>query len=236
MIGKILLFLVVLCFAWYILSAVALPATVLLVVALAGPLGLGLTTWLGRRALDRQPTPDNARWVTVAAHQVVMILLGSGIIAAIRLFQANPGWVIPLPRMFGLALIILSGLLLLVSTANLILSGLGMPIAFLPTRQIASDWLYSWTRNPIVLCALLFLLSLGLWMRSAWMMAWTILILLPVMILFLRVFEEREMEIRFGAEYFEYRARVPLLLPRLKARPGRNIIGTGQRGNPKDAH
>lgn len=180
MTGKILLFLVVLCFAWYVLSAVELPPSV---------------------------------------------LLGSGAIAAVRLFTRFPGWEIPIPTAVGLALVVLSTLLLLASTANLILSGLGMPNAFLPTRQLASDFLYSWTRNPIVLSGLLFILTLGVWMRSAWLVTWTLFLLSPAAVFMLRLFEERELEIRFGAEYQEYKARVPMLIPRTLARAGQNPSG-----------
>jgi protein-S-isoprenylcysteine O-methyltransferase Ste14 len=34
-----------------------------------------------------------------------------------------------------------------------------------------------------------------------------------VMITYLKAYEERELEIRFGKEYFDYRMRTPLLIP-----------------------
>jgi protein-S-isoprenylcysteine O-methyltransferase Ste14 len=213
--GKIILFLVVLCFAWYVLSAVEIPAAALLVVALAGPLGLLLTGWLGRRALDRQPGADNAARITLAVHQAVIVLLGSGAIAATRFFRDQPLWKLPLPEELGLVLFTFSTLLLLASTANLILSGLGIPVAYLQTRQLASDWLYSWTRNPIVLSALLVMFSLGLWMNSAGLVGWTVILLAPAAFAMLVLFEERELEIRFGAQYLDYKAHVPMLFPRI---------------------
>jgi len=220
--GKALIFLVVLCLAWYVLSAVPLPPATLLAVTLACPLGLLLAAWFGRRALDRQATPENAARVTGWVHQAFIILLGSAAITAVRLFRSFPGWVLPIPEALVWVLIALSALLLLASTANLIFSGLGMPVAFLPTRQLASDWFYGWTRNPIVLSALLFLFCLGLWMRSLTMAAWTLLFLTPILTVILRLFEERELEIRFGAEYLEYKARVPMLVPRFLSRIIRN--------------
>jgi len=33
-------------------------------------------------------------------------------------------------------------------------------------------------------------------------------------VVFLKAFEERELEIRFGASYLEYKARTPMLWPR----------------------
>lgn len=209
-----ILLLVVLFVVWYLLSATELPIWVLLVAALIGPLGLLAAAMLGRQALDRDPTPENALRVVAPVHDAVLAFLGSGVIAAVRAFSSLRGWVIPIPDGVGLALLILSGMLMLASLTNLILSGLGIPIAVLPTRRLASDWMYGWTRNPIVLSGILVLLSLGIWLHSATLVAWTLLLFLPVMIVLVRVFEERELDIRFGDSYREYRSRVPMLIPR----------------------
>jgi protein-S-isoprenylcysteine O-methyltransferase Ste14 len=223
--GRIIL-LIVLFFAWYVLSAVELPPAALLAVALAGLPAILLSAELGRRALDRLPTPENALRVTVRTHDALILLLGSTVIAAVRLFDRFPGWSIPVPDGVGLALVILAGLLLLASTANLILSGLGIPAAYLPTRRLAADWLYGWTRNPIVLSGILFLFCLGIWIHSAWLVAWTLVLFTPTAIFLLQRFEERELEIRFGAGYLAYKSRVPMLIPRIPARPssGNNKI------------
>ena len=44
-------------------------------------------TW---ESVDRRPTPENAERVTGLMHQVVMVLLGSAAIAAVRVFQVFP--------------------------------------------------------------------------------------------------------------------------------------------------
>jgi protein-S-isoprenylcysteine O-methyltransferase Ste14 len=36
----------------------------------------------------------------------------------------------------------------------------------------------------------------------------------PVIFLFLKVYKERELEIRFGEDYLKYKARTPMLTPR----------------------
>jgi protein-S-isoprenylcysteine O-methyltransferase Ste14 len=227
--GRIIL-LVVLFFLWYLLSAVALPPALLLAVALLGPFGLLLSAWIGRRALDRDPAPDPAQRVTEVFHIAVMALLGSAAIAAVRYFQVNPGWYFPMPEWLGLTLVILAGLLLLASTANLILSGLGVPIAVLQTRQLASDWLYAWTRNPIVLSGLVLLICMGLWLHSTGLVLWTLLLVTPIAVAVLRIFEERELEIRFGEDYLAYKARTPMLIPRILRSTGQApTIKTGPR-------
>jgi protein-S-isoprenylcysteine O-methyltransferase Ste14 len=41
------------------------------------------------------------------------------------------------------------------------------------------------------------------------------LAVIPAHILFLKYFEEKELELRFGESYLEYKKKVPFLLPKL---------------------
>ncbi len=97
---------------------------------------------------------------------------------------------------------------------NLALKGLGAPFAIALSRKLAVDWLYAWTRNPMVLAALAFLLSLGIWFQSALFVLWVLILFAPALLFFVKVYEERELEIRFGASYLEYKSRTPMLFPR----------------------
>jgi protein-S-isoprenylcysteine O-methyltransferase Ste14 len=74
--------------------------------------------------------------------------------------------------------------------------------------------LYAWTRNPMVLASLSLLLSLGIWFQSALFVLWALLLAAPALLYFVKVYEERELEIRFGESYLEYKARTPMLFPR----------------------
>jgi protein-S-isoprenylcysteine O-methyltransferase Ste14 len=65
----------------------------------------------------------------------------------------------------------------------------------------------------MVLAVLAWLLSFGLWIRSALFLAWVLALVTPAWLVFLRVYEERELEIRFGEPYLDYRARTPMLFP-----------------------
>ncbi len=49
---------------------------------------------------------------------------------------------------------------------------------------------------------------------SALFMLWVVGLFTPAMLVFLKVYEERELEVRFGASYLEYRASTPMLWPR----------------------
>lgn len=168
----------------------------------------------GRWLLDRQPSVSRAEWVTLAVHYLLAIFFGSALIAATRFGLSSPGWPIPLHPGLGLGLMVLSGLLWLAVIINLIVKGSGLPFALLLTRVVATDWLYAWTRNPMVLSALAFLVGLGLWFRSGLFLIWVLIVVSPALLLFLKVYEERELEIRFGSSYLTYKARTPMFFPR----------------------
>ncbi|MEJ2600034.1 MAG: hypothetical protein P8Z00_16995 [Anaerolineales bacterium] len=59
-----------------------------------------------------------------------------------------------------------------------------------------------------------FLLSLGIWYQSGLFVVWVLLLVTPAWLAFVVFYEERELEIRFGASYLEYKAKTPLLFPR----------------------
>lgn len=190
--------------------------TVSIILAIGGAFGVLPLVWLGRRLLDAQPAIERALWVTTFVHYGVFTLLGAAIIEATRVGMAAPGWMIPLPPEVGLALMIVSGALVLLAMANLALRGLGAPPegAIALSRELAMDWLYAWTRNPMVLSALVFLIAVGLWLRSTLFVLWVIAVAIPAVLVFLKVYEERELEIRFGEAYREYREKTPMLWPR----------------------
>ena len=170
--------------------------------------------WLGRMILDRQPTTSRAVWITTFVHYAVGILFGAAIIQAVTTHQDWSGWTLPIPVEIGSLLIIITGAAFLLTVVNLALKGLGAPFAIALSKKLAVDWLYAWTRNPMVLAALAFLLSLGIWFQSALFVLWVFVLFAPALLFFVKVYEERELEIRFGASYLEYKSRTPMLFPR----------------------
>ena len=121
---------------------------------------------------------------------------------------------------------ILTGAATLLTVVNLALRGLGAPFAIALSKKLAVDWLYAWTRNPMVLAALIFLLSLGIWYQSALFVVWVLFLFAPALLFFVKVYEERELEARFGASYLEYKSKTPMLFPR---KPGQLSSTSGTR-------
>lgn len=174
--------------------------------------------WLGRRLIDKNPTLDTTQRVTAFVHYAVGFLFG---VSIIRVIVTQQDWrlgSLPVPPGIGLILVILSGAAFLMTVINLALKGLGAPFAIALSQKLAVDWLYAWTRNPMVLSALALLVSLGIWYQSVLFVAWALLLFAPSLLVFVKVYEERELEIRFGVSYLEYKTRTPFLFPR---RPGK---------------
>ena len=208
---------VLLVFTWFIwLWAFNQPLSYLmnLSIVVGGILLVFPLVWLGRWLLDRQPTTSRAAWITMFVHYALGILFGTAIIRAILTYQDWAGWRLPIPVEIGLPLVIITGIATLATVVNLALKGLGAPFAIVLSRRLAVDWLYAWTRNPMVLAVLAFLLSLGIWFQSALFVLWVLILFAPALLVFVKVYEERELEFRFGASYLEYKSRTPMLFPR----------------------
>jgi protein-S-isoprenylcysteine O-methyltransferase Ste14 len=198
---------------WWALNA-PLSNAMNLSIIVGGVLLVFPLVWLGRKILDRHPTVSRAVWTTTFVHSALGFLFGIPIIRAVTTYQDWPGWVLPVPSEIGLALVILTGAACLLVVVNLALKGLGAPFFIALSRKLAVGWTYAWTRNPMVLAALAFLISLGIWFQSALFVLWVLLLFEPALLFFVKVFEERELEIRFGGSYLEYKSRTPMLFPR----------------------
>ena len=96
---------------------------------------------------------------------------------------------------------------------NLAFKGLGAP-GILLSRKLAVDWLYSRTRNPMVLAGIAFFLSLGIWFRSTLFLLWVLVLFTPAILFFVKIYEERELELRFGTSYLDYKNKTSFLWPK----------------------
>ena len=188
-------------------------------------------TLLGRKALDARLGVRRAEWVNVAVHYAMMIALGVGIFPGFRLLMKQPVVATPVLAQLVAAVVVLTGIATFLTVLNLAWRGLGAPFAVKLSSRLATDWMYGWTRNPMLLCTLAWFLSLAQWHQSAWGVLWIAVSVAPGWIFFVRLYEERELEIRFCASYAEYRARTPFLWPR-KPRPAeQQPAGLTRRGD-----
>jgi protein-S-isoprenylcysteine O-methyltransferase Ste14 len=136
-------------------------------------------------------------------------LLGCALIVAFRFTQTYPIARIAFPRKISLLVVQITGALATLTVANLAIGGLGLPFAAAQSRKVATRWLYSRCRNPMGMYGLPCCIAGALWLQSLHALLWTVLWLAPAYILFVRLYEERELEIRFGQSYLQYKARTP---------------------------
>lgn len=198
---------------WWVLNATFSGVMNLAVIVGGVELNFPLV-WLGRKILDRHPTPVHAIRTTTFVHFALGFTFGVPIVRAVSTCQDWTGWIIPVPAEIGLILVLLTGLAFLLAVANLALKGFGAPFFIALSRKLASDWLYARTRNPMALAALAFFLALGIWFQSTLFLLWVLIGLVPAYVFFVKVYEERELEIRFGTSYLEYKSVTPRYFPR----------------------
>jgi protein-S-isoprenylcysteine O-methyltransferase Ste14 len=167
---------------------------------------------IGRWLLDRQPTPERARLLTIPIHYLEMILLGCALIVAFPVTQAHPIVRVSFPRALSWPAMQILAIGATLTVLNLAIGGLGLPFAAVLSKKLATSWLYRHSRNPMLLSCLLFFIVAAVWLQSLHAILWTILWLAPAWILYVRIYEERELEVRFGESYIRYKARTPFFL------------------------
>jgi protein-S-isoprenylcysteine O-methyltransferase Ste14 len=210
---RIILLTIILISWWYFLNAPLSKVMNLSIIA-GGILLTYPLVWIGRKVLDRHHSIKHTIWITTIVHFGLGFTFGIPIVRAICTHHDWSGLILPVPSAIGLILVIITGIALFLTVLNLALKGFGAPFFIKLSQKLASDWMYAWTRNPMVLAGLSFLLSLGIWFQSLLFVIWGLLLFTPALLFFIKVYEERELEFRFGASYLEYKSKTPLLFPR----------------------
>jgi protein-S-isoprenylcysteine O-methyltransferase Ste14 len=93
----------------------------------------------------------------------------------------------------------------------------GTPLPFMPTRKLVITGPFLYCRNPMTLGALLGYFGEVVILGSISAML-IVVILTIALLLYLKLVEEKELEVRFGDEYVAYRKATPFMLPRFGRR------------------
>jgi protein-S-isoprenylcysteine O-methyltransferase Ste14 len=95
--------------------------------------------------------------------------------------------------------------------------GRGTPVPVMATQQLIIQKPYSYCRNPMALGAIVAYLGVAILTGSisAVLLVLTLAVLLLV---YIKLLEEKEMELRFGEAYREYRKQTPFIIPRFRKR------------------
>ena len=93
--------------------------------------------------------------------------------------------------------------------------GKGTPIPLMATQNLVVKRPYTYCRNPMTLGTTAFYLGIAIWTGS--LSGLCLSLIYPVVILiYIKLIEEEELEHRFGLEYLEYKQRTPFLIPRFR--------------------
>ncbi|WFO74890.1 isoprenylcysteine carboxylmethyltransferase family protein [Desulfurococcaceae archaeon MEX13E-LK6-19] len=95
--------------------------------------------------------------------------------------------------------------------------GRGTPVPAAPPRRLVVEGPYAYCRNPMLLGTMLYYLGLVFLVNSVTGIA-IVLLVQAIFIAYVKLIEERELELRFGSEYIEYKRRTPFLIPRPRKR------------------
>ena len=118
-------------------------------------------------------------------------------------------------KIVGTVLSLLGTFFIFVSFYALAISGRGLPAVFL-SQKLATEGIYAFTRNPMSLGFYILVVAGGLLKGSIFFILWSLIVIIPTHICFLRFFEERELELRIGQPYIDYKKRVPFLIPNFR--------------------
>jgi protein-S-isoprenylcysteine O-methyltransferase Ste14 len=119
----------------------------------------------------------------------------------------------------GVAMMFVGMGFVILALGSLLFRGQGFPLMIL-TEKLADNLLYKRTRNPMMLGLFLTFVGIGLLIGSSFFTLWSLIGFIPAIILWLKFFEECELEMRFGQSYREYKQRVPFLIPSFRKMKG----------------
>lgn len=91
--------------------------------------------------------------------------------------------------------------------------GRGTPAPIMATQKLIVQKPYSYCRNPMALGSIVLYLGVATLLGS---ISAVILVLIwtSLLLLYIKFLEEKEMEMRFGEAYQEYRKQTPFIIPR----------------------
>jgi protein-S-isoprenylcysteine O-methyltransferase Ste14 len=145
---------------------------------------------------------------------LLLIFLGP---ALDRWLHLPPICYAPVNLVLGVLLILAGWLLGIWANYVQFTLGRGTAVPVMATQKLIVQPPYSYCRNPMALGAIVMYLGVAVLLGS---IGAAILVLLgaAALLTYIKLVEEKEMVLRFGQEYLEYRQHTSFLVPRLRKR------------------
>jgi protein-S-isoprenylcysteine O-methyltransferase Ste14 len=113
-------------------------------------------------------------------------------------------------------LVIYGGLYIMIHTISLFIRiGKGTLAPWSPTKKLVTSGMYGYVRNPMILGVLVVLIGESVLLCSLKILLWAVIFFVINNIYFL-IYEEPDLERRFGDEYRDYKKNVGRWIPKLK--------------------
>jgi len=128
-------------------------------------------------------------------------------------WRGHPWW--PPAPVFGGALVLAGGVVLVQAFARFVVEGLGTPAPVAPTQHLVVGGLYRYVRNPMYLAVVAVILGQALLFGRLVLVVYAAVVG-ALMWAFATWYEEPALASKFGQEYEQYRSAVPGWRPRLR--------------------
>jgi protein-S-isoprenylcysteine O-methyltransferase Ste14 len=115
---------------------------------------------------------------------------------------------------FGVLAIIIGGIVAIWTIVIQISLASGTPFPMLPTKKLLIVGPFKYCRNPMTLGTVIAYAGVAIWVGS-WSALMAVALLAGMLICYLKLIEEKELEMRFGSEYVEYKRTTPFIIPDL---------------------
>jgi protein-S-isoprenylcysteine O-methyltransferase Ste14 len=112
----------------------------------------------------------------------------------------------------GVIAIILGGFLAFWTIIAQIKLASGTPFPMLPTQKLLIIGPFKYCRNPMTLGTIIAYSGVAIWVGS-YTAILAVVIFALMLLIYLKLIEEKELEIRFGQEYLEYKKNTSFILP-----------------------
>ncbi|NOZ29664.1 MAG: isoprenylcysteine carboxylmethyltransferase family protein [Chloroflexi bacterium] len=93
--------------------------------------------------------------------------------------------------------------------------GKGTPMPLMATQKLVVQKPYSYCRNPLAFGLINFYLGISILIGSISSMI-MVLLFSTIILSYIKLIEEKELERRYGDEYIEYKKRTPFIIPGLR--------------------
>lgn len=114
--------------------------------------------------------------------------------------------------LIGVLAIIAGGVVALWTVVIQVMMASGTPLPMLPTKKLLTVGPFKYCRNPMTLGTIMAYSGIAILIGS-WSALLAVIVFAAALIGYLKIIEEKELQLRFGSEYLEYKQKTPFILP-----------------------